>query len=440
MAGGVPAQDNRKTGASAGDRGNATHRCDSLKQGTCDCSVLPAVAGSIVWRKAAQSVRWLSPRLAFAVAVLAAGLEIGAGCGASSSIPQPSIRADHGFLTNTRGQSAGGGSAAAGAPEIAATPISSDTGTAQDAESSPISNSSPAPTQAPSATPIAKTPLEQVDALALGGGTQVRSKPSMADGETVATLSDRQPIVILREVRGQRWVVGDQTWAMAIQDWSNLWYQINGGYVYAGFVYIPRQGELDTLANNSGARSIDVDLNTQTARAMIGDQVVHTAPVTTGKPGFATPAGNFQLESWGRKLNETMTSSQAGIQDPHEQYDVHNVLYTQYFDAEGDALHLNYWQPESVFGRQRTSHGCVGMVLHDAQFLWLFAKAGTRLSIHPAPASPTPTTTITATPAPTAAARAAASPTSTASPTAVPLSPEPAKSPTPVPTEWAPLR
>lgn len=361
--------------------------------------------------------------------VLATGVAIGAGCGASASIPQPSIRAAHGFLTNTRGQSAGGESAAAGAPEISATPVSLATGTANDPESSPTPNSSPTPTQAPPATPITLGPLEHVDALALGGGTPVRSKPSMADGETVATLSDRQPIVLLREVRGQRWVVGDQTWAMALQDWSNLWYQIEGGYVYAGFVYIPRAGELDSLADTSGVRSIDVDLNTQTARALIGDRVVFTAQVTTGKPGFATPAGSYQLASWGRKLNETMTSSQAGIQDPHEQYDVHNVLYTQYFDAEGDALHLNYWQPESVFGHQRTSHGCVGMELHDAQFFWQFTKAGTRLSIHPAPASPTPTTT--ATPAPTATARAAAGATSTASPTPVPHAPETAQSPTP---------
>ncbi len=87
---------------------------------------------------------------------------------------------------------------------------------------------------APTDTPITGGPPEHVSALALGGATAVRSVPSMDAGITVRTLTERQPIVILREVRGQRWVVGDQTWAMATQDWTNLWYQIDGMYVLFG--------------------------------------------------------------------------------------------------------------------------------------------------------------------------------------------------------------
>jgi hypothetical protein len=254
-------------------------------------------------------------------------------------------------------------------------------------------------------------PIEHIDALALGGATPVRSAPSMIDGQTVATLADRQPIVIQREVRGQRWVVGDQTWAMAIQDWSNLWYQIDGGYVYAGFVYIPRPGELNSLADTSAEHWVDVDLTTQTARAMIGDQAVMTAAITSGKPGFETPVGEHAIEPWGRKFNETMTSTQAGIKDPQNQYDVHNVLYTQYFDTEGDALHLNYWQPAGVFGSQRTSHGCVGLQLHDAEYFWLFARPGTRVVIRPLPVTGTPTAAASA--APTRTAPVAVTPSTT---------------------------
>jgi hypothetical protein len=77
-----------------------------------------------------------------------------------------------------------------------------------------------------------------------------------------------------------------------------------------------------------------------------------------------------------------MTSGQAAIDDPAEAYNVKNVLYTQYFDSLGDALHLNYWQPDGVFGSARTSHGCVGLYIHDAQWLWLFTQGGVRLEIH----------------------------------------------------------
>jgi lipoprotein-anchoring transpeptidase ErfK/SrfK len=251
-----------------------------------------------------------------------------------------------------------------------------------------------------SQTPIAAGPPERVRALAIGSATAVRSAPSMSEGVTVRTLSDRQPLVILREVRGQRWIVADQTWAMALQDWTNLWYEVDGGYVYSGFVFIPRANELEAIGDQSAPHWVDVDLNQQTAMAMVGDRAVHTAAATTGKPGYETPAGEHTIAGWGFVFNETMTSSQAAIQDPNEQYNVKNVLYTEYFDGDGDALHLNYWQPDGVFGRQRTSHGCVGLQLHDAQFFWLFDSAGARVNVHPAP-EVTPTPTASATPSPT---------------------------------------
>ena len=73
-----------------------------------------------------------------------------------------------------------------------------------------------------------------------------------------------------------------------------------------------------------------------------------------------------------------MTSAHAAINDPAEEYHVKNVLYIQYFDRAGCALHLNYWQPDSVFGAYPTSHGCVGLRLHDAQWLWLFVQSERR--------------------------------------------------------------
>jgi hypothetical protein len=248
----------------------------------------------------------------------------------------------------------------------------------------------------------------------------------MDDGTTVRTLSDKQPLKIIREVRGQRWVVGDQTWAMATQDWTNVWYQVSGGYVYAGFVFVPRPGELDAIQDSSAPHWVDVDLNAQTAAAMIGDRSVHTAAVTTGKPGFETPGGRHSIQY--RKFNETMTSTQAAIQDPSEQYDVRNVLYTQYFDGEGDALHLNYWQPDGVFGRQRSSHGCVGLELHDAQFFWLFANSGSRVEIHPVASAATSSASATQT------ATASATPTTAPAPAAASATPAGTEPPPPKPT------
>jgi lipoprotein-anchoring transpeptidase ErfK/SrfK len=126
----------------------------------------------------------------------------------------------------------------------------------------------------------------------------------------------------------------------------------------------------------AGERWIVVDLAAQTTSAMVGDAVYYTALVTTGKDGWNTPAGEFRILY--RVENETMTSAAIGAE---EYYDLKDVLYTQYFTDRGHALHLNYWREPYYFGNIRSSHGCVGMRLADAEFFWDFAVIGTRVVV-----------------------------------------------------------
>ena len=126
-----------------------------------------------------------------------------------------------------------------------------------------------------------------------------------------------------------------------------------------------------------GERWIDIDLANQTASAMLGDRVLYTALATTGKDGWETPRGTFEILY--RVENETMTSAAIGAE---EYYVLDNVLYTQYFTNRGHALHLNYWRDDWYFGQIRSSHGCVGLRMADAEFFWRFAGVGTRVTIH----------------------------------------------------------
>ena len=123
-------------------------------------------------------------------------------------------------------------------------------------------------------------------------------------------------------------------------------------------------------------RWVLVDLSEQSTTAMLGDEAYHTAYGTTGKDGWETPIGEFSIIY--RVENETMTSASIGAE---EYYVLEDVLYTQYFTNQGHALHLNYWRPDSVFGNERTSHGCVGLRYSDAEFFWRFADYGTRVVI-----------------------------------------------------------
>jgi lipoprotein-anchoring transpeptidase ErfK/SrfK len=159
---------------------------------------------------------------------------------------------------------------------------------------------------------------------------------------------------------------------------NNVWDQLpSGGWVNSSFV-LPASASDQTGADN---RWIDVDISTQTARAMVGDVATYTADVTTGKQGFQTPTGTFRVLRQVR--HAVMDSLAEGIpHDAPEGYYFPNVLYTQYFTSSGVAIHANDWQPDSVFGNTPTSHGCVGMRTADAAFFWDFADVGTPVIIH----------------------------------------------------------
>ena len=246
----------------------------------------------------------------------------------------------------------------------------------------PTNTAAPATATAfPTLTP---TPVVSAgQAIVVGGDLRVRSAPS-TQSDVVQTLPDRSGVTIAEAVQGENWLVGTQTWVSAPPDWTRTWFRLDDGtFVYAAFIFILQPGEASPFTDAAGAeRWIDVNVTNQTASAMIGDRAIYTALVSTGSPGFPSPLGSHRIESDGRLAVERMTAAQAGYTPGQATYDVERVLFTQYYDRSGDALHLNYWRPKDVFGRSATSHGCVGMQLHDAQYFWLFGEAGMRVEIH----------------------------------------------------------
>jgi lipoprotein-anchoring transpeptidase ErfK/SrfK len=229
---------------------------------------------------------------------------------------------------------------------------------------------------APEAAPPAQATT--FDAYIVGANVPVYEAPSTSS-RLIGYFKDRDLVRFNAAVRGENWIIGDQTWVGVKQDWTDIWYGLeSGGWVYAAWVYFPRAGEYYPWYPPDGERWVDINLTTQTLRAYAGSTLVLEAPITSGMGEWATPAGSFRVNY--RVQNERMTSVQAGI--TNDTYDVSRVLFTQYFTNVGHALHLNYWRPESVFGKEPTSHGCVGLLLHDIQFLWLFGTPDMRVEIH----------------------------------------------------------
>ncbi len=243
----------------------------------------------------------------------------------------------------------------------------------------PPPEDTPVPTQPPA-------PQLQITAgasIVIGGPVRLRGDPSTANAET-GTLYDGQSVRIVATVKGENWLVGSQTWLSSIPDWTTDWYQLDdGSFVYSAFVFTLLPDETSPTRNPGGAEKwIDVNLTNQTVSAMIGNQAIHIALASTGSADFPTPAGTHYIEPDGRVPLIDMTASQAGYSPQQATYNVERVLFTQYFDRTGNAIHLNYWRPAEVYGNTPTSHGCVGLQLHDAQYLWLFGEPNMRVEIH----------------------------------------------------------
>jgi lipoprotein-anchoring transpeptidase ErfK/SrfK len=122
-----------------------------------------------------------------------------------------------------------------------------------------------------------------------------------------------------------------------------------------------------------------VHLLHQTAVAYQDTAPAHLAIVSTGSPGWETPVGLHYIQE--RVADETMDGSTLNHltmdawHAARTSYKLDHVLYTQYIDGLGDALHDNYWLPTTRFGIPH-SHGCVGMQLADAQWFWNWADYG----------------------------------------------------------------
>ena len=125
---------------------------------------------------------------------------------------------------------------------------------------------------------------------------------------------------------------------------------------------------------------IDVNLTLQEVTAYQGDSPVYWAPTSSGRPGWETPAGAFEIQR--RVEKETMDSSTLlGKDAERADYKVENVRWAQYFTASGAALHENYWRDPALFGIP-SSHGCLGLLPRDADWFWNWASVGTPVVVH----------------------------------------------------------
>ncbi|MFE2073779.1 L,D-transpeptidase [Streptomyces misionensis] len=101
-----------------------------------------------------------------------------------------------------------------------------------------------------------------------------------------------------------------------------------------------------------------VDVNTETMTVVRDGQTLKTMPISAGSPEHTTYNGQMVISE---KFTQTrMNGSTVGFGG---EYDIPDVPHAMRLTTSGTFIHGNYWynRGNPPFGRQGTSHGCVGL-------------------------------------------------------------------------------
>ncbi|MFG2128635.1 Ig-like domain-containing protein [Streptomyces sp. NPDC048751] len=101
-----------------------------------------------------------------------------------------------------------------------------------------------------------------------------------------------------------------------------------------------------------------VDVNTQTMTVVRDGKTLRTVPISAGSPEFTTYNGQMVISE---KYQQIRMDSRTV--DLANAYDIPDVPHAMRLTTSGTFIHGNYWynQGNPPFGRQGTSHGCVGL-------------------------------------------------------------------------------
>ncbi len=117
-----------------------------------------------------------------------------------------------------------------------------------------------------------------------------------------------------------------------------------------------------------------VDVRGHTLRTFINGQLARTMPISAGKAGWETRSGTkVIIEKFRRKR---MNAATIGVdKDDPEYYNLSDVQYALRVTYSGEFLHAAPWSTGSQ-GSANVSHGCVGMSVADAGWLYDHTSRG----------------------------------------------------------------
>lgn len=138
--------------------------------------------------------------------------------------------------------------------------------------------------------------------------------------------------------------------------------------VGGGFV----EGDFESFFVTIPYKLIDVNLSTQSLVAYEAGQPVFSCLLSSGKPGYDTPTGEFRIYAKQRFADMENTP------DMPERYFVKDVPFVNWIRSSV-AIHGVYWH--SNFGNVM-SHGCIGVSVSNAAWIYNWAPVGTPVIVH----------------------------------------------------------
>lgn len=126
-----------------------------------------------------------------------------------------------------------------------------------------------------------------------------------------------------------------------------------------------------TITMSGYGKWIEIDISSQRLTAYLGNEVVGSWLISSGKAATPTQIGEGRI--YAKYAMQTMTGTING-----EYYYVPNIKWVSYFNG-GEAIHGTYWH--SNFGNPM-SHGCINMTEEAAKVIYDFAPIGTKVIVH----------------------------------------------------------
>ncbi|MPZ97485.1 MAG: L,D-transpeptidase family protein [Propionibacteriales bacterium] len=135
-------------------------------------------------------------------------------------------------------------------------------------------------------------------------------------------------------------------------------------------------GQMDREVSFAVGKSVisKIDIKKHRMQVYVNGSLARTIAVTTGKKGFETRSGTkVIIEKFAKKRMDAATTGVS--EDDPEYYDIEDVPYALRVTYSGEFVHGAPWSAGAQ-GNANVSHGCVGMSVSDARWLYGQTRRG----------------------------------------------------------------